>query len=49
MTADLHYVASARTTKKTPLPTFLLLGDAAIRADRTENTALLLHVQSLLR
>jgi hypothetical protein len=38
---------SVRMPQKTSLPTVLLLGDVAIRADRTENTVALLLVQLL--
>jgi hypothetical protein len=50
MAADSRYIASAWTAQQTPLPAvLLLLGGVAIRADFTEYTILLLHVQSLLR
>jgi hypothetical protein len=37
MAAGPRYIASARTAQKTLLPTALLLGDVAIRTDRTKN------------
>jgi hypothetical protein len=43
------YIASARTELKTPIPTFVFLGEVSIRADRIENTVPLLLVESLLR
>jgi hypothetical protein len=47
MAAGPHYIALARTTKKTPLQKVLLaLGDVTIR-DHNENTVPLLLVQSL--
>jgi hypothetical protein len=50
MAAGLRYIASEKTTQKTPLPAVvLLLGDVAIPADGTENTVPLFHVQSFLR
>jgi hypothetical protein len=36
MAAGPRYITSARTAQKTPLPTALLLGDVAMRADRTK-------------
>jgi hypothetical protein len=42
-----HYIALAWTVQKTLLPTGLLLGDVALRVNRTENTVPVLRAQSL--
>jgi hypothetical protein len=49
MAASPHYMASARSVAKTPLPAVLLvLVDVGIRVDHTENAVPLLRLQLLL-
>jgi hypothetical protein len=43
MSAGPRYIDYTRTAEKIPLPTIVLLGDIALRTNRTENTVSLLH------